>query len=142
VPTLGLAHNLLLTREQVSAPAAGSTSRRLKRQAPTSSSASTSRRAAPTRRPNRCQGGNLQKFIVGREIDANPKLLIVSQPTWGVDVGAAAQIRGEILALRDAGCAVLVVSEELDELFEVSDRLHVIAKGQTVALDQPRLTPP
>ena len=47
-------------------------------------------------------GGNLQKFIVGREIDANPKLLIVSQPTWGVDVGAAAQIRGEILALRDA----------------------------------------
>jgi simple sugar transport system ATP-binding protein len=75
-------------------------------------------------------GGNLQKFIVGREIDANPKLFIVSQPTWGVDVGAAAQIRGEILALRDAGCAVLVVSEELEELFEVSDRLHVIARGK------------
>jgi simple sugar transport system ATP-binding protein len=75
-------------------------------------------------------GGNLQKFIVGREIDANPKLFIVSQPTWGVDVGAAAQIRGEILALRDAGCAVLVVSEELDELFEVCDRLHVIARGR------------
>ena len=72
----------------------------------------------------------LQKFIVGREIDAKPKLLIVSQPTWGVDVGAAAQIRGEILALRDNGCAVLVVSEELDELFELSDRLHVIAKGR------------
>jgi simple sugar transport system ATP-binding protein len=47
-----------------------------------------------------------------------------------VDVGAAAQIRAEILALRDAGCAVLVVSEELDELFDISDRLHVIAKGQ------------
>jgi simple sugar transport system ATP-binding protein len=45
-------------------------------------------------------------------------------------VGAAAQIRGEILALRDAGCAVLVVSEELDELFEISDRLHVMAKGR------------
>ena len=75
-------------------------------------------------------GGNLQKFIVGREIDAQPSLFIVSQPTWGVDVGAAAQIRGEILALRDAGCAVLVVSEELDELFEVSDRLHVIARGK------------
>jgi simple sugar transport system ATP-binding protein len=57
-------------------------------------------------------------------------LLIVSQPTWGVDVGAAAQIRAEILALRDAGCAVLVVSEELDELFELSDRMHVIAKGR------------
>ena len=47
-----------------------------------------------------------------------------------MDVGASAQIRGEILALRDAGCAVLVVSEELDELFEISDRLHVIAKGR------------
>ena len=67
---------------------------------------------------------------MGREIDARPKLLIVSQPTWGVDVGAAAQIRGEILKLKDEGCAVLVVSEELDELFEVSDRLYVIAKGQ------------
>ncbi|HVK32631.1 MAG TPA: ABC transporter ATP-binding protein [Burkholderiaceae bacterium] len=75
-------------------------------------------------------GGNLQKFIVGREFDAAPKLLIVSQPTWGVDVGAAAQIRGELLALRDAGCAVLVVSEELDELFELSDRLVVIARGK------------
>jgi simple sugar transport system ATP-binding protein len=79
-------------------------------------------------------GGNLQKFIVGREIDADPKVLVVAQPTWGVDVGAAAQIRGELLALRDAGCAVLVVSEELDELFELSDRLVVIARG--------RLSPP
>ena len=75
-------------------------------------------------------GGNLQKFIVGREIDAAPKLLIVSQPTWGVDVGAAAQIRGELLALRDKGCALLVVSEELDELFEICDRLVVIAQGR------------
>ena len=75
-------------------------------------------------------GGNLQKFIMGREIDAAPKLLIVSQPTWGVDVGAAAQIRGELLALAAKGCAVLVVSEELDELFEITDRLYVIAKGR------------
>ena len=75
-------------------------------------------------------GGNLQKYIVGREISAKPKVLIVSQPTWGVDVGAAAQIRGELLQLRDEGCAVLVVSEELDELFELCDRMHVIAKGR------------
>ena len=75
-------------------------------------------------------GGNLQKFIVGREIDAKPTLLIVSQPTWGVDVGAAAQIRGELLRLRDEGCALLIVSEELDELFEISDRLLVIAQGK------------
>ncbi|MDI9334872.1 MAG: ABC transporter ATP-binding protein [Cytophagales bacterium] len=75
-------------------------------------------------------GGNLQKFIVGREMDANPQVLVVAQPTWGVDVGAAAQIRGELLALRAKGCAVLVISDELDELFEVCDRLHVIAKGR------------
>jgi len=75
-------------------------------------------------------GGNLQKFIMGREIDAPPRLLIVSQPTWGVDDGAAAEIRGELLALRDGGAAVLVVSEELDELLEIADRLVVIARGR------------
>ena len=75
-------------------------------------------------------GGNLQKFIVGREILRQPKVLVIAQPTWGVDVGAAAQIRSELIALRDAGCAVLVISEELDELFEISDRLMVIAKGR------------
>jgi ABC-type uncharacterized transport system ATPase subunit len=75
-------------------------------------------------------GGNLQKFIVGREIDAQPRALVIAQPTWGVDVGASAQIRGELIKLRDAGCALLVVSEELDELFEVSDWLVVIAKGR------------
>ena len=75
-------------------------------------------------------GGNLQKFIVGREIDAQPKVLILSQPTWGVDVGAAAQIHAAVLALRDAGCAVLLVSEELDELMALSDRLVVMAKGR------------
>jgi ABC-type uncharacterized transport system ATPase subunit len=91
--------------------------------------ASTSRPAAG-RGGASLSGGNLQKFIVGREIDADPKLLIVAQPTWGVDVGAAAQIRGELLALRDAGCALLVVSEELDELFEICDRLVVIAQGR------------
>jgi len=75
-------------------------------------------------------GGNLQKFIVGRELDAKPKLLIVSQPTWGVDVGAAADIRAELLRLRDEGSGLLVVSEELDELFEISDRIIVIARGR------------
>jgi simple sugar transport system ATP-binding protein len=86
-------------------------------------------------------GGNLQKFIVGREIDAEPKVLIVAQPTWGVDVGAAAQIRNELLRLRDAGCALLIVSEELDELFEITDRLHVIAKGKlSPSIDTARAT--
>jgi len=75
-------------------------------------------------------GGNLQKYIVGREIDAVPRVFLVAQPTWGVDVGATAQIRAELIALRGAGCAVLIVSEELDELFEVADRLHVMARGR------------
>jgi general nucleoside transport system ATP-binding protein len=75
-------------------------------------------------------GGNLQKYIVGRELLREPTLLLISQPTWGVDIGAASQIRGEILALRDRGCAILVVSEEVDELFEISDRLMVIAQGK------------
>jgi simple sugar transport system ATP-binding protein len=75
-------------------------------------------------------GGNLQKFIVGREIRQAPKVMIAAQPTWGVDVGAAAQIRQALLDLRDAGVAVLVVSEELDELFEICDRLAVIAQGR------------
>ena len=86
--------------------------------------------AGPAAAAKSLSGGNLQKFIVGREISAGPKLLIVSQPTWGVDVGAAAQIRAELLALRDQGCALLVVSEELDELFEISDRLLVMAQGR------------
>ena len=75
-------------------------------------------------------GGNLQKFIVGREIDADPRVLVVAQPTWGVDVGAAALIRAELLALRERGGALLVVSEDLDELFALCDRLQVIARGR------------
>jgi simple sugar transport system ATP-binding protein len=79
-------------------------------------------------------GGNLQKFIVGREILQGPRVMIAAQPTWGVDVGASAQIRQALIDLRDEGVAVLVVSEELDELFEICDRLCVIARG--------RLSPP
>ena len=75
-------------------------------------------------------GGNLQKFIVGREIRQRPRVMIAAQPTWGVDVGAAAQIRQALVDLRDAGAAVLVVSEELDELFEICDSLAVIAEGR------------
>jgi simple sugar transport system ATP-binding protein len=75
-------------------------------------------------------GGNLQKFIVGREIALQPKLLLVSQPTWGVDVGAAAFIRQTLVDLSRDGTAVLIVSEELDELFEICDRLLVICNGR------------
>jgi general nucleoside transport system ATP-binding protein len=134
VPTLSLAQNLLLTRREAIGPMGWLRLRPLRQQAQDIIARFQVKANGPDAAARSLSGGNLQKFIVGREISAQPKLFIVSQPTWGVDVGAAAQIRAEILALRDAGCAVLVVSEELDELFDICDRLHVIAKG--------RLSPP
>ena len=74
-------------------------------------------------------GGNLQKFILGREILQQPKLLVAAHPTWGVDVGAAATIHRALIALRDAGAAILVISEDLDELFQISDRLGALCSG-------------
>ncbi len=134
VPTLSLAHNLLLTRSgSIAMPRfAGGWIRvgQLQQHAADIIQRFKVKASGPMALARSLSGGNLQKFIVGREMDAQPSLLIVSQPTWGVDVGAAAQIRAHILALRDAGCAVLLVSEELDELFAMSDRLHVMAQGR------------
>src|SRR5690606_19777505 len=130
VPTMGLAHNMLLTRSDAVGKGGWLSIKKLEEHAADIIQRFGVKAGGPNAPARSLSGGNLQKFIVGREIDANPKLLVISQPTWGVDVGAAAQIRSEILALRDAGCAVLVVSEELDELFEICDRLHVIAKGR------------
>ncbi|MEM7462111.1 MAG: ABC transporter ATP-binding protein [Pseudomonadota bacterium] len=75
-------------------------------------------------------GGNLQKFIMGRELDRQPSLLIVNQPTWGVDAGAAARIRQAMMDLAQAGSAVLVISQDLDEIFEISDRITVMHDGE------------
>ena len=86
--------------------------------------------SGPAAQAKSLSGGNLQKFIMGREILQAPRLLVCAQPTWGVDVGAAAFIRQQIIDLRNRGCAVLVISEELDELFEICDRIAVIAKGR------------
>ncbi|WP_426232305.1 ABC transporter ATP-binding protein [Pararhizobium sp. DWP3-4] len=74
-------------------------------------------------------GGNLQKFIVGREIMLSPKLLFVAQPTWGVDIGAASAVRSRLVALRNEGMAILVISEELEELFELCDSIQVLHHG-------------
>ena len=130
VPTLTLAANTLLTRTETvsrqgwlrTAAVRGLAERIIQR--------FQVKAGGPQAPAKSLSGGNLQKFIVGREIDASPRCLVIAQPTWGVDVGAAALIRRELLALRDAGCAILVVSEELDELFEISDRLVVIARGR------------
>jgi general nucleoside transport system ATP-binding protein len=78
----------------------------------------------------RLSGGNLQKFLVGREILQAPAVLVVAQPTWGVDVGAAASIHARLLALAGAGTAILIISQDLDELFAVADRIAVIANGR------------
>ena len=75
-------------------------------------------------------GGNLQKFIIGRELLQEPKVVVAAQPTWGLDVGAAQFIRQLLLQMRDAGNAILVVSEDLDELLEVADRISVMAQGR------------
>ena len=74
-------------------------------------------------------GGYLQKFILGRELDRQPALLVVNQPTWGVDAGAAARIRQTLIELAAAGSSVLVISQDLDELFEISDRIAVMHDG-------------
>jgi simple sugar transport system ATP-binding protein len=130
VPSISLAQNTLLTRTESVTPFGWIRVDRAAALAQHLIARYNVKAGGPEATARSLSGGNLQKFIVGREIDAGPKVLIVSQPTWGVDVGAAAQIRGALLALRDAGCAVLVVSEDLDELFEISDSLVVIARGR------------
>ncbi|MBI5256791.1 MAG: ABC transporter ATP-binding protein [Burkholderiales bacterium] len=130
VPTLSLAENTLLTRTEAIGPGGWLRSGAVRAMAAALIGRYNVKAGGPGAAAKSLSGGNLQKFIVGREIDAGPKLLIVSQPTWGVDVGAAAQIRQAMLRLRDEGCALLVVSEELDELFEISDRLLVMAQGR------------
>jgi simple sugar transport system ATP-binding protein len=85
-------------------------------------------------------GGNLQKFIVGREIMLKPKVMIVAQPTWGVDVGAAAVLRQALVDLSRNGVAVVLISEELEELFEISDRIAVLAQGRLSAAQPKALT--
>ncbi|TNC50178.1 ABC transporter ATP-binding protein [Rubellimicrobium rubrum] len=75
-------------------------------------------------------GGNLQKFVIGREILQRPDVLVVNQPTWGVDASAAASIRQALLDLASKGAAVVVVSQDLDELMEISDRFAALNEGR------------
>jgi simple sugar transport system ATP-binding protein len=84
-------------------------------------------------------GGNQQKLIIGREFDVQPRLLLVSQPTRGVDIGAIEFIHRQLVALRDAGCAVLLVSAELEEVLSLSDRVMVIHKGRIVGDVDPKV---
>jgi ABC-type uncharacterized transport system ATPase subunit len=87
------------------------------------------RKSSPDPEAAALSGGNLQKFIVGRELDRKPSVMVVNQPTWGVDAGAAAHIRQALIELSRAGSAVLVISQDLDELFEISDAVAVMHNG-------------
>jgi len=75
-------------------------------------------------------GGNLQKFIVGREVRQEPGIMVINQPTWGVDAGAAAAIHQQLIDLATRGAAVLVISQDLDEIFAICDRITVMAEGR------------
>jgi len=75
-------------------------------------------------------GGNLQKFIMGRELDRSPSVLVVNQPTWGVDAGASARIRQALIDLARSGSAVMVISQDLDEIFEICDAIVVMHHGR------------
>ena len=88
------------------------------------------RTAGVTHTASSLSGGNLQKFIVGREVMQAPDVLVVAQPTWGVDAAAAASIHQALLDLAANGAAVLVISQDLDELFTLSDRIAVINAGR------------
>ena len=82
-------------------------------------------------------GGNLQKFLIGRELNQNPEVLIVNQPTWGVDASAAQFIRQALLDLISKGNAVIIISQDLDELLEISDRFTALVNG---SISKPQLT--
>ncbi|GBD42586.1 Galactose/methyl galactoside import ATP-binding protein MglA [bacterium HR40] len=78
-------------------------------------------------------GGNLQKFVVGRELLQDPLVLVVAQPTWGVDAAAAAAIHAALLQLADRGTAIVVISQDLDELLAITDRLALLHRGRLSA---------
>jgi simple sugar transport system ATP-binding protein len=86
--------------------------------------------SGPAAKAQSLSGGNLQKFIVGREIRQMPRVMVVAQPTWGVDVAASALIRQQIIDLAVSGVGVLVISEDLGEILEMCDRVMVIAAGR------------
>jgi len=134
VPAFRLSENVVLTRDTLF----GDVLRRLlgfldfRRADETASRVSSAydvRKGKPDPEARSLSGGNLQKFVVGRELDRKPEVLVVNQPTWGVDAGAAALIRQALVDLAADGAGVLVISQDLDEIFEIADRIAVISRG-------------
>ncbi|MDD9301433.1 MAG: ABC transporter ATP-binding protein [Desulfobacter sp.] len=75
-------------------------------------------------------GGNMQKLILAREFSSNPRIILANQPTWGLDVGATAYVHSQLMAAAQKGAAIIIISEDLDELFLVADRIQVMAQGR------------
>lgn len=88
----------------------------------------------PTLKSNLFSGGNQQKLVLAREMSALPKILLVGQPTRGVDIGAIEFIHNQLIEMRDQGCAILLISVELDEIFSLSDRVMVMNAGQSMGI--------
>jgi simple sugar transport system ATP-binding protein len=87
-------------------------------------------------------GGNQQKLIIAREFSRDPKLLIVSEPTHGLDIMSTIYVRDLLRKLRDSGRGVLLISSDLDEIYELSDRIAVINRGRIVITGDPKELPP
>jgi len=133
VAELSLADNMLLTRQSDDLCRGGFVRRRGVRAAAAAVIQRFGVRAAGAGAPAASlSGGNMQKFIVGREVMPGPRVLLAAHPTWGVDIGASLAIREELSALAAAGAGVLVVSEDLAELFELCDRIAVLSGGRLV----------
>ena len=137
VPTLSLAQNVLLTRTETLGPLGTLRPKALAAQALDIMSRYGVKASGPQASARSLSGGNLQKFLVGREVSRAPCVLVLNQPTWGVDAAASADIRQRLIDLARQGSAVLVISQDLDELFEIADRIAVIHQGKVSA---PRLT--
>ena len=88
------------------------------------------RGAGPEGRIRLLSGGNMQKLILGRTLEAGPKIILANQPTRGLDVGAIAYVHSRLIAARDAGAAVLLISEDLEEIIRLSDVLQVMSQGR------------
>jgi ABC-type uncharacterized transport system ATPase subunit len=143
VPELSLADNALLTSFQQGLVRRGMIQRGRVRQLAEQIIQRFGVKTPDAQTPARSlSGGNLQKFILGREILQQPRLLVAAHPTWGVDVGAAATIHRALIALRNAGAAILVISEDLDELFLLCDRLGALCDGRLSALKDTVQTDP
>jgi general nucleoside transport system ATP-binding protein len=131
IPNLPLTKNVVLTRHSdIGAVRSGVVNKRFASEtAGRVTEAFDVRKGKPDPEAKSLSGGNLQKFVVGRELDRGPEILVVNQPTWGVDAGAAATIRQALVDLARSGSAVLVISQDLDEIFEIADRITVISRG-------------